>query len=233
MEIMIRVAFVATIATLSAPVSAAVIDQSGLVDPAGFPLQYSVVVTQPSGFSRWQAQSVTAGLTGLVSRIDLQATPFDGARSLLLSLGYGEVTDAGFTLLATISFDRAGMASAAELDAGLLTEIDTSSLGFSVTVGQVFTIMLEAEYDAAANNRFGWSFGNDIGGGDVGNGADYAGGVNRISDDFGVTWSQTGFDRGFRTWVDAGAVPEPASWAMMILGFGAVGLVARRRAILA
>ncbi len=29
--------------------------------------------------------------------------------------------------------------------------------------------------------------------------------------------------------ISAGAVPEPASWAMMILGFGAVGTVARRR----
>ena len=27
----------------------------------------------------------------------------------------------------------------------------------------------------------------------------------------------------------AGAVPEPATWAMMLLGFGAIGLAARRR----
>jgi len=26
-----------------------------------------------------------------------------------------------------------------------------------------------------------------------------------------------------------GAVPEPATWAMMLLGFGAIGMVARRR----
>ena len=30
-----------------------------------------------------------------------------------------------------------------------------------------------------------------------------------------------------------GAVPEPATWAMMILGFGALGSVARRRRRLA
>jgi len=29
--------------------------------------------------------------------------------------------------------------------------------------------------------------------------------------------------------LNAPAVPEPASWALMILGFGAVGLVVRRR----
>jgi hypothetical protein len=31
------------------------------------------------------------------------------------------------------------------------------------------------------------------------------------------------------TSITAGAVPEPASWAMMILGFGAIGALARRR----
>ena len=32
-------------------------------------------------------------------------------------------------------------------------------------------------------------------------------------------------------WVEggSGAVPEPATWAMMIMGFGAVGMAARRR----
>lgn len=29
--------------------------------------------------------------------------------------------------------------------------------------------------------------------------------------------------------IGAGAVPEPASWAMLLLGFGMVGTVARRR----
>jgi hypothetical protein len=33
--------------------------------------------------------------------------------------------------------------------------------------------------------------------------------------------------------IDVGAVPEPATWAMMIAGFGLVGVMARRRARLA
>lgn len=41
-------------------------------------------------------------------------------------------------------------------------------------------------------------------------------------------------DLNFRTWVDpsaAGAIPEPASWAMLIAGFGLTGAIARRRRI--
>ena len=49
--------------------------------------------------------------------------------------------------------------------------------------------------------------------------------------DFGGTANQTAFDNitfGSDT-PGGGAVPEPATWAMMILGFGLVGAAARRR----
>jgi hypothetical protein len=41
----------------------------------------------------------------------------------------------------------------------------------------------------------------------------------------------SGFDYAFRTYADdaTGAVPEPATWAMMIMGFGLVGGAMRRR----
>jgi hypothetical protein len=50
--------------------------------------------------------------------------------------------------------------------------------------------------------------------------------------DFGGTANQTGFDNitfGSDKPGGGGTVPEPATWAMMILGFGLVGSAARRR----
>ena len=52
-----------------------------------------------------------------------------------------------------------------------------------------------------------------------------------FSIDFGGTANQTGFDDitfGSAT-PGGGAVPEPGTWAMMLLGFGAVGFAMRRR----
>jgi hypothetical protein len=45
-------------------------------------------------------------------------------------------------------------------------------------------------------------------------------------------YGQTGADLNFRTHVDpsaTGAIPEPASWALLIAGFGFAGAMARRR----
>lgn len=46
----------------------------------------------------------------------------------------------------------------------------------------------------------------------------------------GTSWMQNGFSgNGVRIFGNAGAVPEPAAWGLMILGFAAIGAVARRR----
>jgi hypothetical protein len=51
----------------------------------------------------------------------------------------------------------------------------------------------------------------------------YSGGVDNITYDFGAAGSGS-----FNFEVAAG-VPEPATWAMMIGGFGLIGAAARRR----
>ncbi len=43
----------------------------------------------------------------------------------------------------------------------------------------------------------------------------------------GFDWSDTGFT--LATFAPTSAVPEPATWAMMIAGFGVVGGAVRRR----
>ncbi|QNN65478.1 PEP-CTERM sorting domain-containing protein [Sphingomonas rhizophila] len=48
--------------------------------------------------------------------------------------------------------------------------------------------------------------------------------------DFGGTAGQTGYDNiTFGSATPGGAVPEPGTWAMMLMGFGAVGFAMRRR----
>lgn len=55
-------------------------------------------------------------------------------------------------------------------------------------------------------------------------GQSYANGYFFVTDESGAQWS--GFQIGTP---NGGAVPEPATWAMMIIGFGAAGSVIRRR----
>lgn len=225
-----RLTLVSALAALAVqPLSAAVVDQSSFFDAGGYPLQLSSIATVPGGLFRMQAHGVTAGMSGLLSRVDLLVAQGNGTGTLVLSLGHGLVTDAGYANAVSLVVDRASIASYTDLNNGGFTSIDVSALGFNVSAGQQFTIHLAASQDSIGN-RFGWAFGNDIdGNGTVGAFADYAGGDNHVSEDGGNSWSVTGFDRGFRTWVEAGAVPEPATWAMLIAGFGLIGAAIRRQ----
>ena len=53
----------------------------------------------------------------------------------------------------------------------------------------------------------------------------------KIEDWNGATDGPTAGNAYFRSLVISGAVPEPASWMLMIVGFGLVGVSARRKAV--
>ena len=53
----------------------------------------------------------------------------------------------------------------------------------------------------------------------------------KIEDWNGATDGPTAGNAYFRNLVISGAVPEPASWMLMIVGFGLVGVSARRKAV--
>lgn len=218
----------AVLAAFAQPASADTLDQSSFFDAGGYPVQLSTIAFTPGGgLVRMQAHSVTAGMTGLLTRLDLLVAEGNGTGALVVSLGHGQVVDTGYVNNVSLVVDRSLIASYTEINQGGFTTVDVSALGFMVTAGQQFTIHLAASPDSISN-RFGWGFGNDIDGeGTVGAFADYALGDNRISEDGSISWSVTGFDRGFRTYVEG--VPEPATWAMLIIGFGAVGMASRRR----
>ncbi|WP_374387983.1 hypothetical protein, partial [Sandaracinobacter sp.] len=106
------------------PLSAAVIDQSSFFDGGGYPIQLSQIASAPGGHGRMQAHSVTAGQTGLLSRVDLLVAEGNGTGALVLGLGYGLVTDAGYSNAVSLVIDRAQVASYTDLNNGGFTSID-------------------------------------------------------------------------------------------------------------
>lgn len=216
--------------------AAVVVDQSSLLTATtGTNWVASSIVQriQDPAFNRLQSMSVTAGKTGRLSQIDVQVQQLDGTGDLVLSIASGIVGQPGFATLGSFTVARSNVPTAAQSFAGSLVSVDVSSLAFDVAPGTVFSIMLGAGVQQIGNNRYAWVLGESADGSD-GNTlqlAVYANGFNQLSDNGGATWSVSGVDRTFRTWVDTGVVPEPGSWAMLIAGFGLTGAVMRRRRI--
>lgn len=158
-----------------------------------------------------RAQTVTAGLTGTLTRIEIFVGGTPG-------------NFAGFNILDT---DGSALPTTSVLATGsLLNDLlpgDTSgwvsfSTSLAVTAGQVFAL----EPIEAVAGSLSW----------LGSGNLYAGGSdNFVNVPFGITnfRANPNLDLFFRTFVTTGAVPEPQTWAMFVLGFGAVGHAVRRR----
>ena len=209
--------------------AAVVVDQSSIIfATTGTEFQSSSVQTVGSA-SRIQSQSVTAGKTGRLARVDVQAQQGSGTGDLIMSIATGIAGQPGFATLGSFTIARADVPTVAGAFAGGLVSVDVSSLAFDLTPGTVFSIGLAAGPQQVGNNVFGWVIDEVTSTGGSLQPISYPGGFNQFSLDGGVIWSTTGLDRGFRTWVDTGAVPEPASWAMLIAGFGLTGAAMRRR----
>jgi hypothetical protein len=187
---------------------------------------------------RRQAQSVLAGVTGTLTRIDLQVASIGNVGTNNLAI---EIIRGGVSFLpagpgpSPLLVAGSSLPNFQVVDQNNFLSLDVSSLNFQTVAGQDFLIYVYAQ-TPVVNARFALLFGED-GGLDVdGNQLyastrDYAPGVNYITDNTGnLPWQATIYDRGFRTYVNAAAVPEPASWALMIAGFGLVGGMMRRRA---
>ena len=215
--------------------AAEVVDQDALVapPPPGF-VALSYRSGQFEGLSYTVGQTITAGSTGLLTRIELQAFKPQqvAADSAYFELIDGDLDGAWVSIWGP-GRDLPITDFANFTEPGALSSIDVSSLRYRVQPGQKFGFLLTMVSGPQSNLAFRIG---DIsfppgGGAPLRRYNNYGGGAA-----YHFSWGQRvalAGDIGFRTFVDAsavGAVPEPSTWAMMLVGFGTLGAVMRGHA---
>ncbi|HEV2567740.1 PEPxxWA-CTERM sorting domain-containing protein [Sphingomonas sp.] len=227
----------AALIAAAAPTAAAVVlDQSFLVQPTGPAnvVQRVGRVSPPNQPETYLGgvQTFTAGTAGRLARIEFQAfnmSPQLGA--LKLSLIDGDYAAGARSVLAVQYTPFPALPSSPAARAGTTVSFDTLDAGFVVAAGTRYSVLFEAEVAPGLNFAgivVGTATAPVPGQQPTFYSTDYAGGqlfgfTNGV---FNTTPSR--FDAGFQSFVDT-SVPEPASWALMILGFSGTGAALRRR----
>ncbi len=206
---------------------------SGYYDPTIFgPGTFSV-----SHFS--SAQSITAGTKGKLDHIDfshfLNSSNIGwSSGTLVVSLIDGDYASGARTIIGQSTFDLSVLGSI-NTDANLLNfTFQTSAFHYNVKNGQQFSVLLDTD---ASTNGFalfhgGYGYTDPTTGSLTNYIPNYSGGKLVYNVDGNVIPRPDGVDDDltFATYVDtSGGVPEPATWALMIFGFGGIGAALRRR----
>jgi hypothetical protein len=229
--------------------AAVVLDQDALVRPAPGALGTQIVsagrrVIAGTLRELRYVQTATAGLNGLLSSIELQGyrnglnPPADTLRLTLID---GDYAAGARSVIGSRELNAAlGPTSQQSRDLQSFVTFDTTGFGYRVASGQAFSILIELRpvnqtgtFNFTTANSFGQVQQPDGTFRFVTEGANYTrGGLFQLASNGAPLAVQ--HDVGFRSFVDtAGAVPEPSTWAMLILGFAAIGAAARRRPTLA
>jgi hypothetical protein len=235
-----------TIALAINPAQAAVVvDQSSLVIAdtltAGSIAAGLSAFTPPDGpqIRYGFGQSITAGKTGYLDHLDFQiAQMFGQAEGLLtINLYDGDVLEGAANLVTSMSLDAAQVPKdfSAPFPSDYVS-FNVRDSDFFVTAGQRFSVSFG--FIPTNGNSSLWIVQGQIRANADGMSSDmayndYAGGQMKFYTSYLDAYvSTTDGDIGFRSFVDeaaAPAVPEPASWAMMIGGFALAGGALRQR----
>lgn len=157
-----------------------------------------------NGIYEWQ-QQVTAGVDGQLSAVTLWGI---GALTVRIASGSGFFTGP-YLFSQTATFDLS------ETVDGKL--IDTSAANIFLHAGDQFVI----DFISAGDPNAGQGASSQP----------YAGGDLFLNYPYGLVdyTAANGTSLRFKTFMDPSAVPEPATWGLLLTGFGAVGSVLRRR----
>lgn len=192
------------------------------------------------------SQGMTAGARGKLDHIDFShginfsswGLPTSGL--LVVSLFDGDYATGARTLVGQSMFDFASVGNGiTNGDPNLLNfTFQTSSFNYRVKDGQAFSVLFDTTSNTSGLNYFNRGYGDF----DLSTitpnisqyyGSNYTGGKFQFYLD-GTAISPpedvADSDLTFASYVDtSGGVPEPATWALMIFGFGGIGAALRRR----
>lgn len=216
--------FFSAIASTTTVQAAVVVDQSALVTRgSGEVFDSRSVQSAPAlGAFRQILQTFTVGRTGTLARIDVQAFGLQLPYGIL-TLYNGVRGTESFAALGTYTFTPLSLSA---LNSDGLVTVDVSGLNLAVAIGDQLSIGMSAEIPATSVNSLDWVVGTTDGFViDFPN--VYEGGFAEQTSNSGGSWTTLVGDAAFRTHVNV--VPEPASWALLIAGFGLTGAVLRRR----
>jgi PEP-CTERM motif len=221
--------------TAAVPATAAtVLDQDAFVPPpSGPPVNGRIVTTignrAPNLVNAIAGQTVTAGVAGRLDSIELQGLLATQPGTIFgFTLFDGDLSTGGRVIGAINGLTPTAGGAPSVL-------LSLAGFGYNVTPGQLFSFSIGIVAGAPdANARL--ITGNFAGAvppapPSIVNFNDYARGTRFFSNNGSPFIAQLNGDLGFRTFVDTAiaGVPEPESWAMMIIGFGLAGASMRRR----
>lgn len=211
-------AAMAVAAAIASPASASVVlDQATIPESGNIPFSGGVLWgVGPNALG----QTFTVGVTGMLDSVALGLEIFNapGGDTRL------EIVNASNAVLFThvIPISALPTLTFSGIDASAAPVVDVRSAAIMVSAGDVLMLKLTGLSSGGYAN---WRANN------AGGLINYSGGQAYVFDLPGFPSPfQIGNEFAFRTYVDdlASAVPEPATWAMMIVGFAGVGAALRR-----
>lgn len=203
---LIAVPFMLNVSIQSAD-AAPVLDVNNLITGSGQAGVFANGTTHAS-------QSFTVGLTGYLSSIDLFAYIYGNTNGLFgLDIYRGGTANAPGNTFISSSY----LPAASYYQREGVTSFVFAPTAIAVTAGEVLTFRMTATQGTTFINYTQMSDGR------ISNG--YAGGYQY--DTYGYGFANA--DLNFRTFIDSSPLPEPAGWAMILIGFGGMGSIMRRQ----